>query len=245
MRRIVILLCLLFGLLSKTHLPAQTEFSPPPPPQQFVTDTQGFLTVEARDSINSHLKIYRQKTGHQVLVWIGTGTNGFPMEDWTVRTFAAWGIGRRGVDDGLVLFIFTEDRKIRIEVGYGLEDKVPDAISSQIIREIIEPKLRIGNKDEAIASGVGHILKAIGGDSATANFMSQSSAKPMGRGTKIVLSIIGVMILIAIIKNPSLAIWIIYSIMSGGRGSGFGGGSGGGGGGGGGRSGGGGSSGSW
>lgn len=245
MRRILILCCLLAGLFGVTFASAQAGFQVAPP-QRFVTDIPGFLTRETRDDIDRRLALHQQRTGQQILVWIGNSTNGVPLEDWTVQALQSWKVGRAKLDDGLVLFIFAEDHKIRIEVGYGLEGQIPDAIASQIIREIIEPELKRNNRDKAITAGVDQILKFVGGDNATGS-VSQSRNKPMGIGSRIAIAILGLAILMLIVKHPSLAIWILYSILSGGRGGGSGGGgnddnrySGGGG-----RSGGGGSSGSW
>ena len=69
------------------------------------------------------------QTGHQVLVYIDHTTGGVPIEDWAVKAFERWRVGRKGIDDGLVLFVFSDDHKLRIEVGYGLEDRVPDAVA--------------------------------------------------------------------------------------------------------------------
>ena len=244
MRRILVLFCLLAGLLGNALTVAQERF-PVAPPKHFVTDIPNFLTEETRSNINRRLKAYQQNTGHQVLLWIGTSTNGIPLEDWTVRTFAAWKVGRAKLDDGLILFIFTEDHKVRIEVGYGLEGQMPDATASQIIQEIIVPGLKQGNQNEAVAAGMDRILEITGGDSVSGN-IGHSKNKPMGPGSRILIGILGLGILVMIIKNPSLAIWILYSIISGGRGNGSNDGDNGGGySGGGGHSGGGGASGSW
>ncbi len=70
-------------------------------------------------------------------------------------------MGRKGLDDGLVLFVFPQDQKVRIEVGYGLEDKVPDAIASRIIRETIVPRIQAGDSNGAVVAGVQALMNAI------------------------------------------------------------------------------------
>ena len=95
-----------------------------------------------------------------------------------MRTFAAWRVGRKGLDDGLVLFVFAKDRKVRIEVGYGLEDQVPDAIASRIIREVIVPRIQAGDQDGALAAGVGALLEAIGPDLAGRGAPAPAPAGP-------------------------------------------------------------------
>lgn len=83
------------------------------------------------------------------------------MEDWATRTFNAWRIGRKDINDGVALFVFSEDRKLRIEVGLGLEQVLTNAVAARIIREVAVPKLRAGDQDGAIAATVDALLKAL------------------------------------------------------------------------------------
>ncbi len=234
---------LLLWLLLQSGLRAQTAV---PPPQRWVTDGPHVLSLETRVALDRRLAAYEKTTGHQVLVWIGESTGGVPIEDWAVRTFAAWKVGRKGLDDGLVLFLMTQDHKLRLEVGYGLEGQMPDLIASRILSEAIVPKLQSGDWDGAATAGVDRILGTLGGETRAPGGQDASShprSPPMGLGTKILLGFMALGLLVLIVTNPSLAIGLLFSLMSGGRG---GGGSGGGGwSGGGGRSGGGGASGSW
>src|SRR5258708_34087006 len=89
-----------------------------------------------------------------MLVWIVRSLAEVPHEDSAVRAFEKWTVGGRGIDDGAILFFFAKDRKVRIEVGYGLEDKIPDVVASRIIRETIVPLLRAGDPDAAVTAGV-------------------------------------------------------------------------------------------
>ena len=133
----------------------------PPSPTHFVTDGAGFLSSGARDSLDAQLAAYQSKTGHQVIVWIGSTTGDTPLEAWTIDAFTHWKVGRKGLDDGAALFIFASDRKVRIEVGYGLEPVLTDARSSEIIRDDIVPKIRSGDRDGAVQSGVDDMIAAI------------------------------------------------------------------------------------
>src|SRR4029077_18533466 len=126
----------------------------------------GFLSPSTRASIDAELQAYEQRTGHQVIVYIGSTTGNVPLEDFTVNAFAAWKVGRKNLDDGLVLFIFAKDRTVRIEVGYGLEAVVTDAASAEIIRNIIVPAIRSGDKAARVSKGVGKILETIAGSPA-------------------------------------------------------------------------------
>ena len=243
MRRILLALAL---FLLQPGWGGQAASALPPPPSHWVTDGAGFLSPPVQQSLDQRLGRYQQATGHQVLVWIGGSTGEAPLEDWAVRTFAAWKVGRKGMDDGLVLFILAQDRKLRIEVGYGLEGQLPDALAARIIRETITPRLGTGDWDGAASAGVDQILTTLGGETQSASEQSRSTgqrnANPLGLGQIILFSILGLVFLLVLITHPSLAIGLLFSILSGGRGGGSGGDGWSGGGG---RSGGGGASGSW
>jgi uncharacterized protein len=133
-----------------------------------------------------------------------------------------------------------------MEVGYGLEGQVPDILASQIIRETILPRLKAGDADGALNEGVTRILKVVGGDAAAREPQAHGrrSSQPIGLGGWILIGVLGVAFLGLAITHPGLAVWLLFNILSGGRGGGGGGGDGGWSGGGG-RSGGGGASGSW
>jgi len=218
-----------------------------------VTDNAGFISPETRRTLSLQLQAYEQKTGHQLLVWIGRTTGDTPIEDWAVRAFKAWRVGQKGIDNGLVVFVMAEDRKIRIEVGYGLESVVTDATSSQIIRDVMAPRIQAGDHDGAIVAGVGRLAAAIGGaDSSSPGALTHRRTPSETHVSPIQLifgGLIALFLIILFITNPGLALLLLSTTLGRrGGGGGFGGGFGGGGGGfggGGGSSGGGGATGSW
>ena len=214
----------------------------PPSPARWVTDTAGFISSSTVASLDAQLEDFERRTGHQVLVYIGRTTGDVSIEDWAVKAFEAWKVGRQGLDDGLVVFLMAEDRRVRIEVGYGLEPVVTDLAASRIIREVLIPRLQSGDNDGAVTGAVAALLAAISGQPSGEEAPASEGSRRFTGGNKI-LTVIGVIFFIILfITNPRLAIWLLYILMSGGRG---GGGGGGGFRGGGGRSGGGGASGSW
>jgi uncharacterized protein len=242
------------GLLTLgAALAAAAETPIPPPPQRWVTDRAGFLSRAAADELDARLADYERRTGHQILVYIDQTTGGVPIEDWAVRAFQQWRVGRRGIDDGAVLFVFAGDRRARIEVGYGLEDRVPDAVAKRIIEERIIPRIRAGDHDGAIRDGVAALTAAMGGAGAGAGAGAAAPEPPrapvLPSAWKLIAGAVLLLIFVVFaITHPALAWMMLLSIGSGrGGGGGWGGGGGGGGGfsGGGGRSGGGGASGSW
>ncbi len=201
----------------------------PPSPAQWVTDTAGFLSPGSRDALNSRLESYQRTSGHQLFVWIGKTTGQIPVEDWSVRAFKAWRLGRKGIDDGLALFIMADDRTARIEVGYGLEGQIPDAIASRVIAETIVPRIQAGDRDGAVTAGIDKLIATIGGEGAPA-----APSIPMPLWQKILLGVALVAVIILAIRYPIVAYYLFYilSIIArrgGGRAEGGGGRSGGGG----------------
>ena len=227
----------------------------PVAPTRWVTDQADFLTPATRDALDQRLARFEHDAGHQVLLWIGRTTGGEPIEPWAARAFAAWRVGRKGLDDGVVLFVLADDRKMRIEVGYGLEEKLPDARASRILAETLAPRLRSGDRDGAARAGVEAILAALGAPASPSAppvpAAGGESPPEVGWGTILLMVLGGLVLAGFLITHPSLALLMLTSIASGRgsgrRGGGWGGGGFGGGGfgGGGGRSGGGGASGSW
>lgn len=222
----------------------------PPAPTRWVEDDAGFLSPPARRALDVRLEAYEHATGHQVVVWIGKTIEGAALDDWAVRTFAAWKVGRKGFDDGIAIFVLADDRMIDIEVGYGLEDKVPDVVASRIIREVMTPRLRAGDRDRAITDGAEAVLAAIEGKPWTG---TQETAPAETRSPSPVTWIFGGIALLGFlifaVTHPRTALLLLWTIVTSGRRSGHGGGGlgggGGGFGGGGGRSGGGGARGGW
>ena len=219
----------------------------PSSPTRWLTDEAGFLSSSTVEELNRELESYERETGHQVIVYIGKTTGVVPIEEWAARAFEAWGVGRKGLDDGLVLFIMSEDRKVRIEVGYGLEGIVPDAIAARVIDDIL-PKLREGDPDGAVREAVSSLKERVSrGDAGELPEKEVADSDGLNFFEKILIGIVGLFVLYLLLTNPLLVLRILYVIMS--SGGGFGGGGRGSGGGvfrgGGGRSGGGGATGSW
>lgn len=140
---------------------ARADVAAPPRPTQWVTDTAGALSQSTAATINAELRAYENTTHHRVIVWIGTTTGGDQLEDWTSTVAESWAIGRKKQSDGAVMFLFMQDHRVRIEVGYGLEPTLTDAISSEIINQTILPKMRAGDVDGAVQDGVDRMLVAI------------------------------------------------------------------------------------
>ena len=228
---------------------AETGTPIPPAPQRWLTDTAGFLSPAVADELDVRLENYERSSGRQFIVYIGSSSGDMPLEDWSIKTLESWKVGKKGLDEGLVLFIMAADKRMRIEVGYGLEEVLPDALAGRVINDELVPRLQNGDNDGAVRAGVERLIAIISGDQAAAGGSSGSTENeprkgpPMTLFEKVLIGIAVLFFLILLITNPSLALYLLFTILSGGRGGGGGGR--GGFSGGGGRFGGGGASGSW
>ncbi len=234
---------LLFLAFFVSPLRAGQDVKIPPTPSRWVTDTAGFLSPETAASLDGRLQAYERQTGHQILVYVGRTTGGAPIRDWGIRAFDAWKVGRKGIDDGLILFVMADDREVSIEVGYGLEEKIPDVLAFRIIDRILVPGFQKGERDAAVTAAVESLISLISGEDPgeLVTEPGETERQPPSLASKIFIAIAIIFFIILFITNPSLALWLLFSFFSGGRGGGGGGGFRGGGG----RAGGGGASGSW
>jgi uncharacterized protein len=186
------------------------------------------LSLAARNELDQRLARYARATGHQVLVYIDQTTDGVPIEDWAVKAFERWRVGRQGIDDGLVLFIFAADRKLRIEIGYALEPIMTDAMASRIIRDVVVPRIQSGDRDGAVRAGVDAILTTLGTAPGEAPASPAPARSSMSAKDKQTLWIVGVGflaipvllgLLFAIIAiHPGLAARLLTTSIGSGRG---------------------------
>ncbi len=133
-----------------------------------VTDDAEVLRPETRRQVAARLQEYEARTGAQVAVLTVRSLGGASVEDFAEAVFADWKLGRRGADDGVLLLVATSERRMRIEVGYGLEAKLTDLAAGRIIRNVITPRFREGDFDRGVADGVGAILDQLEGRAAPA-----------------------------------------------------------------------------
>jgi uncharacterized protein len=229
---------------------ASADTAIPKAPERWVTDTAGMLSEGARTALDRRLADYEAQTGHQIVIWIGKSIGAAPLDDFAVKAFQAWGIGRKGHDDGVLVLVLAQDRAIDIEVGYGLEGRITDALAHRIIDEVMAPKLRAGDPDTALSAGVDAILAGIEGHPVSTGPKAEpvhDAVPRLSPGAVALLIVLGVLFVFFAATHPAMAAYFLFSIFNGGSGSGGRGGGFGGGGfsGGGGRSGGGGARGGW
>lgn len=132
-----------------------------PPLTGRVVDTAGLLQPDQAAALDAKLTGIEQATGHQLVVATVPDLQGYPIEDYGYRLGRAWALGDKAKDDGAILLIAKNDRKLRIEVGYGLEPLLTDAYSSIIINQVITPKFKAGDFAGGIDAGVDAIAEQI------------------------------------------------------------------------------------
>ncbi len=142
---------------------AQAEV-PVPPLTARVTDLTNTLDPAQRASLAQTLKDLETRKGAQVAVLMLPTTQPETIEQYAIRVEEAWKLGRRGVDDSVLLLIAKDDRRVRIEVGYGLEGALPDAGAKRIISEDITPRFKAGDYYGGIRAGVDRIVRVVEGE---------------------------------------------------------------------------------
>jgi uncharacterized protein len=127
-----------------------------------VTDLTATLAPAERQALEAKLAAWEQQTGNQLAVLLVPSTQPEPIEAYAIRVAEAWKIGRKGQDNGALLLVAKNDRKLRIEVGYGFEGVLTDATSKRIIAETITPLFRQGQFAAGINAGVDRIIGVVG-----------------------------------------------------------------------------------
>src|ERR1700748_2686506 len=134
-----------------------------PPLSGRVVDQTGTLSASDIAALTQRLKDLETRKGSQVAVLVVPTTQPETIEQFSIRVADAWKIGRKKIDDGALLVVAKNDRKLRIEVGYGLEGALTDVTSKRIIDEIITPKFRSGDFAGGVSAGVDRIIGVIDG----------------------------------------------------------------------------------
>lgn len=160
----------------------------PAAPSGHINDFAHVLSPEARARLESQLARYEEGTTRQTAVAIFPALDGESIEDVSMRLAEKWKIGGKKNSDGVLLTVFVRDHKLRIEVGYGLEDKLTDAQSSRIIADEIAPRFRAGQIEEGLRAGLAAIDTAVTGQSRDAEKaapglpLSSRSGQGQGQG---------------------------------------------------------------
>src|SRR4029078_4269836 len=146
---------LVFSLLSG----AARADVPVPPVKARVTDLTGTLSAQQKSELEARVAAYESRRGRQPGVLMLPRTKPEEIEQYSIRVAEAWKIGRKGVDDGLLLVIAKNDRRLRSDVGYGLEGVIPAAMARRVIDERITPRFRDGDFYGGVRDGVDQLIR--------------------------------------------------------------------------------------
>ena len=211
---------------------SSAAFKIPERPQNYVNDYTGTLKPSERDGLNNFLKSYDVKTTNQVFVGIFDSLEGESLEDLSLRIAEKWKPGVKGKDNGVLLLAFLKDRKVRIEVGYGAESLLTDALAKAIIVKEISPYFRKGDYYEGVSGALTAMTKILSKDFSPDQLRQYVHGARKTKGNPVLSLLMMIAIGFFVIRHPFLALLLFsgggYS--SGGRYSSGGGFSGGGGG---------------
>lgn len=136
--------------------------APLPTPHGYVNDFAGVLDSAATQHLEDRLRDYERETTNEIAIAILPSLKGSSINEVATRLFESWKIGKRGTENGVLVVAAIAERSVRIEVGYGLEGKVPDAQAGRIIREAIVPNFRAGRYAEGLEGTVDELVRLIG-----------------------------------------------------------------------------------
>jgi uncharacterized protein len=159
-RVLVAALLLLAGVAVSAAGPAV-----PPAPTRFVTDKAGVLSPGTAARLEERLESFEKETSSQFLVYTERVVpEGTTLDEYTVACAQAWKAGQVQRKNGMILFVFSESRKVRLEVGYGLEGAMPDVLARRILDEQVLPRFRTGDYDGGVSAGVEAAIAATKGE---------------------------------------------------------------------------------
>ncbi|MGQ4660109.1 TPM domain-containing protein [Lysobacter sp. F6437] len=157
-------LVLLLVLSLSSLLATAQQLAPIPPLDSPVVDVTGTLDAATRQQLEAQALALQQRKGSQLQVLVVPTTQPEDIAQYAVRVYDQWRLGREKVDDGLLLVVAKDDRRVRIEVGYGLEGAIPDATSMRVIQEYMVPRFRAGDYAGGISDATAALVKLVDGE---------------------------------------------------------------------------------
>ncbi len=145
-----------------------------------MVDRANLLSPAVERRLTQTLRDYEAKHGHQIVVHTTPSLEDLPIADYSLGIAEAWKIGHKGLDNGAILTVAPTERKLRIEVGYGLEGVIPDAIAKRIIEDVMLPEIRAGGMESGIELGLAHIMAAASGEPAPPRPRSRGRGRSSG-----------------------------------------------------------------
>ena len=185
---------------------AQAQLAPVPKLTGHVTDQAGMLEPGQRDKLEAVLTDYETKTGSQIAVLLVNSTEPEQIEQYSIRVADAWKLGRKGVDDGVLLMVAKDNpaalRRLRIEAGRGVQGVLTDAQSKRILQDVIAPHFKQNAYYDGLVAGVGAIATLLNQEQfpAAPEVQRQRQAESSGGGLLVPLLLFGVFVLASIFR---------------------------------------------
>ncbi len=146
-----------------------------------VNDNAGILSDDSKWTLGETLKAHETHYGNQIAILTIPSLEGENIEDYAVRVFTAWKLGQKGVDNGVLILVAPNDRRMRIEVGYGLEPTLTDGMAGQIIRSTMTPKFKNNDYDGGILDGTREVISVLEGGTLTETAQEEDSENSGGQ----------------------------------------------------------------
>lgn len=234
----VLLFILIFSLCLKAYAVIP---KPPERPLNYVTDLARVINPQTSERINELLRDLERKTTAQIFILTIKSLEGQSIESFSIAMAEKWKPGVKGKDNGILITIAIDDRRYRIEVGYGLEEIIPDSLAGSLARQVLVSKFREGQYGDGLYNLAKELAKIITTHQETGALPYQQQRQDTPKPTEglkeigwleiILLIPVGLFLLYLLFKHPELLLYILLSSSRGGRwssGGGFGGGRGGG-----------------
>lgn len=186
----LIVLTIVYGLWSISLFAKDV----PPVTKKFVNDYAGVLSAGDAQYLEQKLKGYFDSTSTQVVIVLENSLDNDDVFQYSQRLAQTWGIGEKGKDNGLLIYAAINDRKLQIQVGYGLEGSVTDALTSRVRKKIINPAFKAGNYAQGLDEATTVFMQAASGE-----FVNERAEEPLKGGGKLRYIIIFIVIVLAII----------------------------------------------
>lgn len=177
-----LLLATAFACLACVHAWAQQPLVAIPPLDSPVVDTTGTLAPAQRAQLERQALDLQRRKGSQLQVLMVASTQPESIEQYAQRVFDAWRIGREGIDDAVLVLVARDDRRVRIQPGYGLEGAIPDITAGRIIQEYMAPKFRAGDYGGGLVDATAVLVRLIDGEPLPEPIASHRRAEPAGGG---------------------------------------------------------------
>ena len=233
------MLLLILVLFSTSALSFAATPEPPAAPPDYVVDLAGIISGDMQRRLNGYLRELEQKTTAQMVILTVQSLDGEDMEGFSLRIAEKWKLGQKGKDNGVLLTVALKDRKYRFEIGYGLEQLLPDSLVGSLGRQYIVPNFKRGDYGSGIYGSTLVIVRTIAEHEGVAisglpSDEGRYAARERGRGRVEITPVRGIILLISLvavvmlmIKHPGLCLLLFFSSRGRGGwsgGGGFGGG---------------------